>query len=145
MLNEEIKNSDPNHEFVQMIEFVTPSEMPKLLSGSDISIFASSCENLPVTLLESMGVGLPIASSNLGPMPEVLKDAGYHTIISGKWHVAGVYFDPKDYTSIELAIEKLINDDKMRLEKAREAKQLALDYSWKSCSNKTWNYLVENI
>jgi len=132
ILNEEIKNSDPNNEFVLMMEFVTPAQMPKLLSDSDISIFASSCENLPVTLLESMAVGLPIASSNLGPMPEVLKDAG-------------VYFDPKDYKSIELSIERLINNDKMRLEKAKEAKQLALDYSWKSCSNNTWNYLVKTF
>ncbi|RWX02397.1 glycosyltransferase family 4 protein [Flavobacterium cerinum] len=132
MLNDEILNSDPNNEFVKVIEFVTPLQMPDLLADCDISIFASSCENLPVTLLESMAVGLPIASSNLGPMPEVLKDAG-------------VYFDPKDPKSIELAVERLIKEDATRLLSAKQAKQLAHDYSWSSCSNKTWNYLVENI
>lgn len=132
MLNNEIQNSDPNKEFVQIVEFVTPLKMPDLLSDSDISIFASSCENLPVTLLESMAVGLPIASSNLGPMPEVLKDAG-------------VYFDPRDYESIVLAIEKLIREDTVRLQKAKQAKKLANTYSWTSCSNETWDYLVKNI
>lgn len=132
MLNDEILNSDPNNEFVTVLEFVTPLQMPDLLSSCDISIFASSCENLPVTLLESMAVGLPIASSNLGPMPEVLKEAG-------------VYFDPKDPESIASAVEKLINEDATRLSSAKDAKQLAHEYSWSSCSNKTWSYLVENI
>jgi glycosyltransferase involved in cell wall biosynthesis len=132
MLDVEILNSDPNHEFVQILEFVTPLELPNLLSSFDISIFASSCENLPVTLLESMAVGLPIASSNRGPMPEVLKDAGF-------------YFDPEDSDTIALAIEKIIKEDVTRLRNAKRAKELSVEYSWNSCSNKTWNYLVENI
>jgi glycosyltransferase involved in cell wall biosynthesis len=65
-------------------------------------------------------------------MPEVL----------GK---AGVYFDPKDPKSIEIAVENLINDDKMRLQLAQKAKEFAQEYSWSSCSNQTWHYLIENI
>lgn len=132
LLDEEIQRSDPNNKFVKILEFVTPSEMPKLLSNSDISIFASSCENLPVTLLESMAVGLPIASSDRGPMPEVLKEAG-------------VYFNPMDSYSIASAVEKLIKDDATRLLNANRAKELAFEYSWNSCSNKTWDYLVKHI
>lgn len=132
LLNDEILNSDPRNEFVKVIEFVTPVEMPDLLANSDISIFASSCENLPITLLESMAVGLPIASSNRGPMPEVLKDGG-------------VYFNPEDCQSIETAIERLIKEDAIRLSSAKQSKLLAGYYSWSSCSNKTWEYLVENI
>ena len=132
LLDEEIQKSDPNNEFVKILEFVTPSEMPKLLSNFDISIFASSCENLPVTLLESMAVGLPIASSNKGPMPEVLKEGG-------------VYFNPMDPDSIASTIEILIEDDATRLFSAKKAKELAFEYSWESCSNKTWEYLVKHI
>jgi glycosyltransferase involved in cell wall biosynthesis len=132
LLNDEILNSDPNEEFVKVVEFVTPAQMPDLLASSDISIFASSCENLPITLLESMAVGLPIASSNRGPMPEVLKDGG-------------VYFDPEDPKSIELAVEKLITEDATRLASSKQTKLLASDYSWNSCANKTWEYLVDNI
>lgn len=132
LLDEEIRKSDPKNEFVKILEFVTPTEMPKLLSNSDISIFASSCENLPVTLLESMAVGLPIASSNKGPMPEVLKEGG-------------VYFNPMDPDSIASAVEILIKDDATRLFSAKKAKELASEYSWESCSNKTWEYLIKHI
>ena len=45
------------------------------------------------TLIESTCVGLPIACSNRGPMPEVLEDGG-------------VYFDPENTQSIKRSIEK---------------------------------------
>ena len=48
---------------------------------ADLGLFASSCENLPNILLETMAAGLPVACSNRGPMPEILGDAG-------------LYFDP---------------------------------------------------
>jgi glycosyltransferase involved in cell wall biosynthesis len=132
LLNQEIEKSDPNRDFVRILEFVSPDEMPNLLANADISIFASSCENLPVTLLESMAVGLPIACSERGPMPEVLNDAG-------------VFFDPENSESIELAVEKIIKNDSLRLSNAKRAKELALKYSWKTCSDSTWNYLIKNI
>jgi len=132
LLNKEIEKSDPNSDFVRILEFVSPDEMPNLLAKTDISIFASSCENLPITLLESMAVGLPIACSERGPMPEVLKDAG-------------VFFDPENSDSIGLAIERLIKNDSERILNAKRAKELALKYSWKSCSDLTWNYLIKNI
>ena len=50
--------------------------MPEYLSKSNIFIFASSCENMPITLIEGMASGLPIACSDRGPMPEVLQDGG---------------------------------------------------------------------
>ena len=68
--------------------------MPEYLSKSNIFIFASSCENMPITLIEGMASGLPIACSDRGPMPEVLQDGG-------------VYFNPEDCKSIVFAIEKL--------------------------------------
>jgi len=79
-----------------------------------------------------MAVGLPIACSERGPMPEVLKDAG-------------VFFDPENSDSIGLAIERLIKNDSERILNAKRAKELALKYSWKSCSDLTWNYLIKNI
>ena len=55
----------------------------RLLADANLFVFASSCENMPNTLVEAMAIGLPIACSDRGPMPEVLRDGG-------------VYFDPED-------------------------------------------------
>ncbi len=42
-----------------------------------ISLFASSCENFSVSLLESMAVGLPILCVDLQPMKSVLGNSGF--------------------------------------------------------------------
>ena len=130
LLDSAIKKYDPLNEYSKVIEFAKPDEMPKLLSESDISIFASSCENLPVTLLESMAVGLPIACSNRGPMVEVLEDAG-------------IYFNPEKASDIVNAVESIITNDQLRIKIGKTAKELAFSYSWAKCGNSTWQFVNE--
>jgi len=114
--------------FVDEIGFVRHEDLPALLANADLFIFASSCENLPVTLLEAMAVGLPIACSNRGPMPEVLEDGG-------------VYFDPEDEKSIDVAIETIITNTDLRTSIAHRAKELSEQYSWARCATETWRFL----
>jgi glycosyltransferase involved in cell wall biosynthesis len=130
LLEAEIEISDPEKSFVTQMDFLDHSELPALLANADCFIFASSCENLPVTLLEAMAVGLPIACSNRGPMPDVLMEGG-------------IYFDPEHPDSIVVAVKKIIEDAALRQKIARRAKQLAAEYSWSRCSHETFSFLVE--
>ena len=106
--------------------------MPSKLSSADIFIFASSCENMPNTLVEAMSSGLPIACSNRGPMPEVLRDGG-------------VYFNPEDPESIFSAIKILIEDKELRNIVAENAFIYSQEFSWERCSNETLGLLTETI
>jgi len=129
-LNYAIQKFDPDNTFVEQLGYINQSSLPDLLSNSDIFIFASSCENMPNTLIESMSMGLPIACSDRGPMPEVLRDGG-------------VYFNPEDYASLVNALEKLILDNDMRIAIAKRAKELSNEYSWERCSDETFSHLVQ--
>jgi len=111
--------------FVTMHGQVENQKLPDMLSNFDLFIFASSCENMPNTLVEGMSTGLPIACSNRGPMPEVLKDGG-------------VYFDPENYIDIANSIEKILTNRGLRDEISRKSKELSKLYSWKRCSNETF-------
>lgn len=130
ILDDEISVSDPQRLFVEDRGFVKHDELPSLLSNANLFVFASSCENLPVTLLEAMTTGLPIACSNRGPMPEVLADGG-------------VYFDPENPDSIADAVEQLITNASLREKVARRAKTLSEQYSWSRCADETWAFIVE--
>ncbi len=130
LLNKEIALSDPRRTFVTQTGFVLQEEVPAILADSDLFVFASSCENMPVSLLEAMAVGLPIACSNRGPIPEVLSDGG-------------VYFDPEDANSIADAVERLITDQTLRVHVAKRAKELSRQYSWSRCADETWAFIVE--
>ena len=123
-----IAETDPRGEFIKCKEFVAQDEIPSLLAKADLFVFASSCENLPVTLLEAMAGGLPIACSDRGPMPEVMQDGG-------------VYFDPESCASISAAIERIIKNRELRISIARRAKELSQQYSWARCANETWAFI----
>ena len=51
------------------------TSLPSYYKNASLILFASSCENCPNIMLESMGSGNPVISSNIMPMPEFGKDA----------------------------------------------------------------------
>jgi glycosyltransferase involved in cell wall biosynthesis len=95
---------------------------------ADIALFASSCENMPNILLESMASGLPIACSNKGPMPEILENCG-------------LYFNPESIDEIYFAISKLLKSPILSNELADKSFKKVQEFSWEKCANSTFNYL----
>ena len=132
LLQRAIARADPQRVFVEQLAFLPQSELPRHLAEADLFIFASSCENMPNTLVEAMAVGLPITCSNRGPMPEVLEDGG-------------VYFDPTDAESIAAAVETIIQSSAVRLAVADRAKALSEQYSWRRCADETWEFVAETF
>lgn len=68
---------DPNGAFIRYLGPMPFTELHRVYGQADAFVFASSCENLPIILLEAMASGLPIACSNRGPMPEGSRASGY--------------------------------------------------------------------
>jgi glycosyltransferase involved in cell wall biosynthesis len=106
------------------------AELVRWYHEADGFVFASSCENMPNTLLEAMAAGLPIASSNRGPMPEILGDAG-------------IYFDPTDVASTTTAIGELVSNVTLRADIAQRAYDRAATFSWTKCARATFSLLNE--
>ena len=127
-LNAQCKISDSEGKWVKYIDAVPHDELPKYLFNSDIGIFASSCENLPIILLEKMASGLPIACSNKGPMPEILGDSA-------------ILFDPQDVEEIAESLCRLINSKDVREILASKSYEIAKSYSWEKCSHDTFQFL----
>lgn len=128
LLESAIEDVDPDRSFVEVLDAVPHSGIPAQLAEADLFVFASSCENMPNTLVEAMAAGLPIACSNRGPMPEILQDAG-------------TYFDPEDAASIAAALEELITNRSRREYAASRAMELAAQYSWARCARETWDFV----
>jgi glycosyltransferase involved in cell wall biosynthesis len=129
LLESAISALDEDKSFVKQLMFLPHPQLPALLADADLFIFASSCENMPVTLIEAMAVGLPIACSNRGPMPEVLAQGG-------------VYFDPEDSRSIAAAVEHIIESPKLRLAISQKARMLSQQYSWSRCADETFAFIA---
>ena len=81
---------------IHVFGFLQRNSVIDLIRKHSVFLFASSCENMPITLLEGMKASIPILCSNRGPMPEILESSGY-------------YFDPENIESIVEAFVKYIN------------------------------------
>ncbi len=115
-------------EYIRYLGPVPHAELPVIYSRSDAFIFASSCENLPNTLLEAMSAGLPIACSNRDPMPKILGDGG-------------VYFDPENSDEIARVLHRLIASPDARASYAAKASERVRPYTWERCAEETFSFL----
>lgn len=123
-----IDKYDPLETWVKYHGPIEYEKLHQIYSKADLGIFASSCENLPNILLETMSAGLPIACSNRGPMPEILKQAG-------------LYFDPEDPVSIESTLHELVASTELRQKYALAAYEASQHYSWSRCASETFSML----
>jgi len=126
-----IREKDPEREFVNYIPEVPYEELPAYYSKHDAIIYASSCENMPNILIESMASGLPIICSNKQPMPEFLKKGGY-------------YFNAKSADSIEQAIEELLDDTDVHI-KIKQNLCEVNKLKWENTSKKTFSFISSLI
>ncbi|PJZ45503.1 glycosyltransferase [Leptospira brenneri] len=126
------RSIDSSLAFINFVGNIRHDELPTFTKEFDIIVFASSVENMPITLIESMRLGMPIACSDRGPMPEVLKDAG-------------IYFDPDRPDSIEAAIRLLIDNNHLRTSLAKKAREYSLEYTWERCSFETFSFLCDSV
>jgi glycosyltransferase involved in cell wall biosynthesis len=127
-LERSLAGVDPQRQFVHYAGALPYAELHARYAAADACLFASSCENMPNILLESMASGLPIACSSRGPMPEVLGDAG-------------VYFDPEDPQDIARALRELIASPELRTALADSSFRRAQLYTWRRCADETFGFL----
>lgn len=128
-LKESMVALDPDQEFLRYHGAAAQAALAANYHSADLFVFASSCENLPIIMIEAMAAGLPIASAKRGPMPEVLLDAGR-------------YFDPEDPADIEACLAELIESPDERAVLAQRAFTLAESYSWPRCARETLAFLA---
>ncbi len=121
--------ADPGGMFIRCLGEIPHSSLATVYRRSELFVYASSCENMPNILLEAMASGLPIACSNRGPMPEMLRDAG-------------VYFDPESSGQVTAALRKLILNRARRKECSALAYRYAGAFSWDRCANDILAFLA---
>lgn len=132
-LRETLQRLDPAGEFIRYRGPAAGDDLVSAYHGADGFVFASTCENMPNILIESMAAGLPIACSNRGPMPEIVGDG------------AGAFFDPDDPGSISDALVTLLDDAALRARSAAHAYERAAKFSWSACTRATFAFLRDVV
>lgn len=130
-LKEAIVKYDPKNEFINYLGHVQHDVLNECYSQADGLIFASTCENMPNTLIESMASGRAIACSDKQPMPEFLGENGF-------------YFNSKKIDSIEEALTKMISNPEVCDVMIERNLQEVAQFSWEKTSRETFEFILKN-
>jgi len=92
-------------EIVHYRGWISASERDELLNNVDVYVLPSYGEGLPMSLLEAMSYGVPVVSSYVGGIPELITD--------GK---NGLLIEPGDIDALSGNLEMLMTDEARRSE-----------------------------
>ena len=91
------------------------SDVPALLSASDVYVSASHAEGLPVSILEAMSAGLPIVATGVGDIPLIVRPD------------FGICVPSHQPAEIALALKDLSRDPDKRLRFGSLARQYVVE------------------
>lgn len=122
-------------DLIEMCGWVSGEDKNQLLSQCDAYILPSYIEGLPVSIIEAMTYGLPIISTKVGGIPEIVKD--------GK---NGILFNSGDKQALSNSIDLLVNDNKHRKLMGMESLKMSKEYLPDNivyCLNEMYKSLIE--
>lgn len=108
-------------------------EWTSLAQSKDILINTTNYDNLPVSVLEAMALGLPVVSTNVGGIPYIITDKQN-----------GLLVNADDVVAMTTAITLLLSDDSMADDISKNAREYAAQYDWNIIKNK-WHNLLQSI
>lgn len=105
-LHEKLKEVVGNSSSVEIVGFKDNREIMSIMKGAQLLAFTSLLfEGFPRVLLEAMACGVPIISSDIGSMSEIITE-GYN----------GLLYQPTDLNELKLKILTLTKDGALRTE-----------------------------
>lgn len=92
-------------------------DVESIIPSCDVLILPSYSESFGLVLIEALACGKPVIGSDVGGISEIITDD------------VGLLVNPKKISSIAKAIDKLINDENLRMILSMNARNRALDFS----------------
>jgi glycosyltransferase involved in cell wall biosynthesis len=105
---------------VRFLGYVPNEELPSYYRRSDIFVLPSATESFGLVFAEAMSCGLPIAASNVGGIPETVRDG-----------IDGLLCPPDDPAALRQNIVQLMSSAEAREDISNSQRQRILEhYPW---------------
>ncbi|WP_346864265.1 glycosyltransferase family 1 protein [uncultured Draconibacterium sp.] len=98
--------------------YVVNTDLPAIINQCKVFLYPSLRESFGIPILEGMACGVPVITSNTSSMPEIAGDAAF-------------IVDPHKSDEIKLAIEKILEDDKLNEQLCEKGIERAKRFSWR--------------
>ena len=119
-------------EQIIFLDYVSYQDLPKIINQAIALVFPSLWEGFGFPVLEAMGCGTPVITSNLSSLPEVAGDAS-------------LLVNPYNVAEISDAMEKVANDSNLRSHLSQLSRKQASKFSWEKTGKATLKVLQKYI
>ena len=109
---------------VIMPGIVAGEDLPALLSGASVFVFASSFEGFGLPVLEAMACGVPVITSNVSSLPEVAGDAAFMVT-------------PRRVDELVQSLRVVLHDETLRQDMRKRGLRRAALFSWEQTARQT--------
>lgn len=104
---------------VEYLGYVPEAALPSLIAGAALFVYPSLYEGFGFPAAQALAAGIPVITSNLSSLPEVVGDAG-------------VLIDPRDSFALRDQIQRLLTSPSLRKELGRRGRERAQRFTWKN-------------
>ena len=99
---------------------VPNDQIPGFLANADILLNPTNADNMPLNLLEAFASGVPVVTTNVGGIPDLLGSVA-----------AAMLVDPNDAAAMAEKIDELLRRPELAERMARQARSLCEQTSWR--------------
>lgn len=111
-------------ESVSFTGYVYPKEKAGLFSKASVFVFPSLYEGFGLPVLEAMGVGVPVVTSNISSLPEIAGEAAF-------------LVPPNDPEKIAEAVWEILSNENKSSELSKKGLTQVEKFSWEKCAKNT--------
>lgn len=109
---------------VQIVGFVADDDLPVIYNGAAIFAYPSLYEGFGIPVLEAMACGVPVLTSTVSSLPEIVGDTG-------------LLVEATDTETIATGLQQLVEDAALRRDLSERAMQRSTRFSWRATAQAT--------
>ena len=121
---DEIKGADALSDKIIITGYLPDEALAPVYSGATMFLYPSLYEGFGLPVLEAMQCGVPVVTSNVSSLPEVVGNAG-------------IMLDPRDGAGLSQAMFDIYSDETLRERLALQGVAHANTFSWERCAKST--------
>jgi glycosyltransferase involved in cell wall biosynthesis len=110
---------------VRYLGYVPEADLPGLTAAAAVFVYVSLYEGFGLPVGQALAAGVPVITSNVSALPEVVGGAG-------------VLVDPRSQSEIRGALERLLASPSLRAELSERGRRRAREFTWEECGRKSW-------
>jgi len=112
---------------VRYLGYVPEPDLPALTAAATVFAYVSLYEGFGLPVGQAMAAGVPVLTSIVSALPEVVGDAGLAA-------------DPRSREEIRRGLERLLLSPTLRTELAERGLKRAREFTWEQCARKSWKF-----